>query len=69
MALHEDRLDFISRLSLMKDEAMRLGLVRTSLSFSCMEGSETRGPLWIAGYELGDILQGKQVDLDLRKPK
>lgn len=61
----QEQRDFIARLSLMKDEAMRLGLVRTAHAFShareTFHSEEAAGPLTVAGYELADILRGRQV--------
>lgn len=42
---------FISRLSLMKEEAVRLGLYRTHLML--------KEPVHTVGYELADLISGK----------
>jgi hypothetical protein len=51
---------FISRLSLMKEEAVRLGLYRTHQAL--------RQPVHTVGYELADLLSGKQNEIPEMQP-
>ena len=51
--------DFIRRLVLMKEEAMRVGLPRTCHALE----AATRE----AGWELADICEGKQVDISAKE--
>ena len=50
--------NFISRLTLMAEEAMRLGLLRTS--HALRQGEQS--PVSVAGYELADILDWDSDD-------